>query len=270
MILYVRTDPLARWFAEHADARELESVSDRARLRAALADIAPGGEVSLVMDAALPLAELGAAAQEFSLWAEMRSLPARVVLESSAAVYGSPRPGVTLREIDADSRDPAGKTLLAAETFLAERAERRGYSLVVARFFDLLWPIQGMGLLADLCRCVRDADVSGVRGAGAVRDYLDVRDAVRAVAALSAIGRETPLLAVVNVCSGQPVTVRDLVKEIARAKRPDIEAELLAKLAVDDPAPVWRVGSPGRFQELTGAVPLQTPLATTIGAAWGS
>ncbi len=273
MILFSRSDPLAPWLSTWPDAHALPDGADRLALERALVGLTPGGSVSLILRASQPINVLSQAVQTFTVWAETRSLPSRVLLVSSAEVYGSPRPGVSLREPDALATNPQGKALLEAEAFLAERAERRGFSLVVARPFEVLEPT-GAGLLGALCRRVRSGDLSGLGDAGASRDFLDARDVAAALVALGEAKRGEPLLAVVNLCSGRAVTVRELVGAIAQRYRPEQAAQFATQLAVDVPSaeavPLWRVGNPARFVELTGGPAVRTPLAQSIEDAWGA
>lgn len=273
MILFSRSDPLAPWLTPCPEAHVIPDGADRLTLERALVGLTPGGSVSMILRASQPINVLSQAVQVFSVWAETRSIPSRVLLVSSAEVYGSPRPGVSLREPDALATNPQGKALLEAEAFLAERAERRGFSLVVGRPFEVLDPT-GAGLLGELCQRVRAGDVSGLGDASASRDFLDARDVAAAFVALGETRRGEPLMAVVNVCSGRAVTVRELVGAIAQRHRPELAAQLASQLAVDVPStelvPLWRVGNPSRFVELTGGPAARTPLAQSIEDAWGA
>ncbi|MBI5546796.1 MAG: NAD(P)-dependent oxidoreductase [Deltaproteobacteria bacterium] len=281
MIVYAAADPLASWLALQRSSVGLPvPLTDRAGLRRELARVPPAGEVTLLVSSSEltegdggPARLLGAV-QDYSIWAEQRALRARVLLQSTARVYGAPKPGIALREADAAPADARVAELLQLEAELAARAARRNLSLVVVRLFEVLDPREQQGRLSQLLRCVREGDLAQVPGLGATRDYLDARDVVRAFAVLAALPDPgSPLSTTVNVCSGRAVSGRDLVREVIRVVRPGDEAALLAGLG---PAPAqeegesaapWRVGNAARFVQLTGSEAGRTALRTTIEEA---
>lgn len=86
-------------------------------------------------------------------------------------------------------------------------------TLTWARLFFLYGPGERPGrLISDVVAQLLDGKVPRVRSGGHTRDYIHVTDAAHALVHLVEIGLHGP----VNVASGRPVTVREIV-EIARA-----------------------------------------------------
>jgi len=270
VILFGQDAPLAFWLEQDPAARALRcDLLDRQALRAELDRLPPGGEAALVLDArgcAERGEEADRAVQEFSVWAEARSLRPRVVLVSDEAVYGILKPGVALREQDAAACDAASAAMLALEQQLVARARRRGFGLAVARLFELIDPREPGERLVELARRVREGRMKGVPGLGATRDYLDARDAALALRALARL----PDSPTVNVCSGRPVTGHDLLRALARLLRPADEMALMAQAEpAEGPVVPWIVGNPSRFAAVVGASAACRTFEQTIQDACG-
>lgn len=187
------------------------------------------------------------------------ALPAapRVVVVSSAAVYGLTRPEESPVREDTPLRPATfyGASKAAAE-HLALALHRRGLVRVaVARPFNLVGP----GLRAGFAPSDFMAQALAIR-TGALpeirvgnleprRDFVDARDAVRAYVALA--GAEAAWGEAWNVASGRPVAIGDLLERVLRAA--GTEARV-----VPDPARLGRVevmdqvGDPARLERLTG------------------
>jgi dTDP-6-deoxy-L-talose 4-dehydrogenase (NAD+) len=89
----------------------------------------------------------------------------------------------------------------------------RPFDLTWTRLFYLHGPGQAAGsLLPQLDRAIARGDATfDMSGGEQLRDYLPVTEAVRQLVALALNGRDN---GVVNVCSGQPISVRDLVEAV--------------------------------------------------------
>jgi GDP-4-dehydro-6-deoxy-D-mannose reductase len=149
--------------------------------------------------------------------------PPRVVLVSSAEVYGS---GATtpydetspLRPVSPYAASKVGAEYLGVQAHLG-----RGLEVVRARPFNHVGPGQSeLFVVSALGRRVAEAERRGtevrVGNLAAARDFTDVRDVVRAYRLLALHGEAGE---VYNVCSGRLVVVADVLAElVAAAKAP--------------------------------------------------
>ena len=70
-----------------------------------------------------------------------------------------------------------------------------------------------------------------------------------------------------NVCSGEGVSLRELLLEVIRSVRPAEEEALLAGVVEAPGRPddvPWIVGDPSRFVTLTGTAPKRIALRETV------
>lgn len=145
-------------------------------------------------------------------------------------------------------------------------AASNGIGLVWARLFHLYGPYEApVRLVPGLLRALRAGQRATIRSGDAVRDFMHVADAGRALAHLLAGDAS----GAINVASGAPVTIGALAGRIARlAGRPD----LLATAASQDRGPREIVADVTRLRA-TGFVPsiaLEDGLAALWSAEGGS
>jgi nucleoside-diphosphate-sugar epimerase len=202
-------------------------------------------------------------------WAASRRLDARVVYVSTGHVYAEMPGGRRAAESDATApRSVYARTKLQAEARLTGLCEERRVPLWIARVFGLVAPRQPSHyVLPALIRRVQEQSVRGIPGLDYARDYLDARDVCDCLVRLAVAAPSAP---VINVCSGHPVTIRELLAEVAGALRPGREREILDQATAAPGRPddvAWIVGDPGRFIALFGREPRQVPLRQTVADA---
>lgn len=200
-----------------------------------------------------------------------------VLVAGSAEVYGLPEPAdLPLRE-DAPlrPRTPYALSKAAQESVALAYAARYRLAVVVARSFNQVGPGQRpefvVPALARRVRELRDghaADIP-VGNLDVRRDLTDVRDAARAYRQLletAAGDRAAAAPSVVNVCSGESVTIRSVVEALARlgGVEPRTRVEPSLVRAVD--APEVR-GDHQLLTSLTGWLP-RIPLTQTLTDVW--
>ena len=171
----------------------------------------------------------------------------RVVVPGSAAEYGECDPADGLIREDRQLR-PASPYAISKvrQTRLALEFAAGGLSVTVGRVFNLsgagVPPAFVLGAVAAQLReivagldepIVRTGDLS------AVRDFVDVDDACDALLELASRGRRG---AVYNVCSGQPVVIGEVVRELIALSGTDAALESGAP-ARDRGDVSWSVGS---------------------------
>jgi nucleoside-diphosphate-sugar epimerase len=270
--------------AAHALTARLE---DQPGLAAELSRLDPGGAVTFIHLAArvsVPACEAdptGAYITNVALaratvatvldWASRHGAGARVIYVSSGHVYAAQPVGSRLAE-DAPTlpRSVYAETKLAAERELEALTSDRGAPMLVARVFGLLAPRQASNyVLPALVLRARTGRLDGIPGLDLVRDYLDARDVCEDLCLLaSAPWPENPLI--VNVCSGVPVTIRDLLRSVLTAVggNPPNDGALSAIAAPGRQDDIqWLVGDPTRFVGLTGNPPQRIPLSRTVADA---
>jgi dTDP-6-deoxy-L-talose 4-dehydrogenase (NAD+) len=101
----------------------------------------------------------------------------------------------------------------------------RPFNLTWARLFYLHGEGQAAGsLLPQLEKAIARGDATfNMSGGQQLRDYLSVDEAARYLVALALNGRDN---GVVNVCSGSPVSVRELVEAVVRKHGSSIQLNL--------------------------------------------
>lgn len=193
---------------------------------------------------------------------------AHLLCLSSAAVYGEPgAERMPLAETaPAAPVSPYGAGKLAMEELCAQYARARGIEVAVVRAFNLVGPGQPpFSAASGLARQIAVAERAGERrvalalgNPGAARDTTDVRDAARALAAVSS----RRLTGTFNLCSGVAPTVADLATSLVTATALEVLTRVDPALA--RPAdPSLLLGDPARLREATGFVP-EIPLERSL------
>ncbi|MGQ4556057.1 NAD-dependent epimerase/dehydratase family protein [Halobellus sp. GM3] len=147
-----------------------------------------------------------------------RAEDARVVIASSAAVYGTPSELPVSETCPTDPQSPYGADKLAADAYASVYANVYDLRVVPLRYFNVYGPGQRgpySGVVdAFLERAFADEPLS-VHGDGEqTRDFVHVFDVVRANLAAA----ETPYTGVpFNVGTGESVTIRELADIVREA-----------------------------------------------------
>lgn len=190
----------------------------------------------------------------------------RTVVISSASIY-RPTNEAMDEEAAIGPASPYGLSKLAQEMVALQRlAGDDDVPTIVVRAFNHIGPRQGPDFVAAsfarqlaAIEAGRHAPVLEVGNLDAQRDLMDVRDTVRAYHAL--MQRGTPGRAY-NVCSGQAVSIRDLLDELVRLTRVHVEVRLdPARLRKADQAVV--LGCHDRVTRDTGWRPI-VPMRQTL------
>jgi nucleoside-diphosphate-sugar epimerase len=219
-----------------------------------------------------------ATVESFLEWARDRGHAPNVVFVSSGHVYAPPPPGDRLTEsAPTHPGSVYATTKLEGEERIRTLSRNHGVDVVVARVFGLIGPDQPQHyLLPGLIRRVRTGDVSAVPGLDYVRDYLDARDVSRLLVSLastlSTVG-VAESVSTVNVCSGEPTRIGDLLDLVLTiVHQGDPDALQRARVAVG-PAPgrpsdiEWSVGDPTRLSQMIAEPIRAISVADTIAGA---
>ncbi len=181
------------------------------------------------------------------LEAVVMEVPAcRVVLLGSAAEYGHSE--ASLGSPETDSLQPLSEYGRAKcrQFELASQFAARGLAITTARLFNPIGPGQGHHqLVGSLLNRIRQGERPLlVRQRNCIRDWLDVRDAARAIVMLA---ESSASPSVANVCSGQGQTVEFIARAVAQQMKMAIDFELsslpmeLAR-SVGNPTRIFNLG----------------------------
>jgi len=183
----------------------------------------------------------------------------RTVLVSSSAAYGAPAQPETLIDESAELRPltPYGVSKAAVDLMGFQYAAA-GVPIIRVRPFNIIGPGQGPSFLLASVAAQLVAMQAGRRppslslgDLSGYRDFLDVRDCVRALAQLAKDGQPGEIY---NVCSGTPIAVKEVVDMLVALA--GIEVSITSDPARTRLANVpYQVGSHARLTRLTGWKP---------------
>ncbi len=168
--------------------------------------------------------------------------PMRLVFVSSGEVYGAhPAGDLPLRE-DATTApsNPYAASKLAGETIVLAATRAKAIDAIVTRAFNQIGPGQSRPFVvpsfaARLARIAAGGDpLLTVGNLEPQRDFLDVRDVVRAYADLGERGVPGEIY---NVCSGVPTAIVDILRKLVTIAHVGVEIR-------EDPALVRAVDVP--------------------------
>lgn len=197
--------------------------------------------------------------------------PPRVLLVSSAEVYGAVRNDLPVEEsaplapVSPYAASKVAAEYLGVQAFLGSKLE-----VVRLRPFNHVGPGQSDAfVVSGLARRVVAAEGKGggsvaVGNLDPVRDFTDVRDVVRAYRLLALEGRPGE---VYNVATGKGVSVREITAMLARLARVGVSFEADPKLTRPVDVPVL-LGDAAKLHRATGWQPhheLEATLADVLG-----
>ena len=236
---------LARRFADHAEvtvlddlrsgyARNLEgvrcrflqgSILDEAALRQAIAGAAEvyhlAAMISVPESVAKPAecAELNTEGTRRVLDAALAAGARKVVLASSAAIYGDNPAVPKLESMPPEPKSPYAETKLAGEQLLAQYRQAHGLGTTSLRFFNVFGPRQdprsayAAAVPIFIAKALRNEPI-GIHGdGGQTRDFIHVADIV---GALAYAGHSKDMAGTYNVGYGQSQSILALAQEIIR------------------------------------------------------
>lgn len=182
---------------------------------------------------------------------------ARLVFSSSAFAYGHVDEGAEAIAESTPLRPvtPYGSSKVASEAIVQQYSRLHGAEVIVTRAFQHTGPEHtGAYALADWAQQLARIERAGAPGEIAVgelsvaRDYLDVRDVASAYAAAAEHGVPG---AIYNVCSGVPVTMRELLDGLIEQFDVEVTVTTDASRLRKVDQPVF-VGDPAALKRDTG------------------
>ena len=191
----------------------------------------------------------------------------RLVIASSAEIYGAPARSLVDEDAVAEPANPYAATKLAAEALAAELGESGDRAVVILRPTNQIGPRQHPELAASAF-AKQIAEAESGRGDAVVRhgsldarrDFLDVRDMADAYARAAEIDdRGTHVF---NVGSGRAVGIGDILKILIALARVPIRTEVDPERVRSGAATSFALDA-SRFRARTGWEP-KIPLETSL------
>ena len=143
----------------------------------------------------------------------------KVVLASSAAIYGDNPTVPKLESMTPEPKSPYAETKLAGEKLLAQYTRAHGLGTTSLRFFNVFGPQQdprsayAAAVPIFIAKALRDEPI-GIHGdGGQTRDFIHVADIV---GALAYAGHSNDMSGTYNVGYGQSQSILALAQEIIR------------------------------------------------------
>lgn len=193
---------------------------------------------------------------ELLCFVQSRCPGARVLLVSSSEVY-MPSELPLGEDSPLQFRSPYAASKAAAEQAAAHFRREEGLDVVTARSFPHYGPGQaGNFALPSFCRRIIEARREGITTLRAgnlfpVRDYLHVKDVVRAYAILLSLGDPG---GVYNVCSGTGVSMGEMLDLLLKVSGATLSVRTDPALAREGDH-FRQVGNPARLRALGGFAP---------------
>jgi UDP-glucose 4-epimerase len=160
----------------------------------------------------------------------------KVVLASSAAIYGDNPVVPKFETMPPEPRSPYAETKLAGERLLEKYRTEHGLSTTSLRFFNVFGPRQdprsayAAAVPIFIAKALRDEPI-GIHGdGGQTRDFLHVTDIV---GALAHAGASKEMAGTYNVGYGKALSILELAQEILRLTRSASRIEHLPSRAGD-------------------------------------
>ena len=160
----------------------------------------------------------------------------KVVLASSAAIYGDNPTVPKLESMTPEPKSPYAETKLAGERLLEEYRKSHGLGTTSLRFFNVFGPRQdprsayAAAVPIFIAKALRDEPI-GIHGdGGQTRDFVHVTDIV---GALAYAGASVDMAGTFNVGYGRSQSILELAQEILRLTGSNSRLEHLAPRAGD-------------------------------------
>ncbi len=199
---------------------------------------------------------------------------ARVMLVSSSQVYAPPVAGQKLNEESPlESSNPYACSKRMAEVAAEHYRQSLGLRVIIVRPFNHSGPGQPASfVVSDFCRQLALLEQRAAKGGEPVirvgnlapeRDFLDVRDVVRAYLLLALKGEDGQAY---NVCSGQGIAIRNILDIVLSQAR--VEAAVCQESGrqrgSDRPVVVGDNGKLSRAAAWMPQIPLQQMIRDTL------
>ena len=198
-------------------------------------------------------------------WLRGSAPECRLIVASSAAVYGAQYNGPISEDAEPVPMSPYGQHKLMMEQLCRSYAVTFGLRSTVARLFSVYGPHLRKQLLWDMCsRLQRGERTLVLGGTGAeVRDWIDVRDAARLFAKIAEVPQRESYQ-VLNGGSGLGTTVADITGMLVKNWGGDIAVRFSGIVRPGDPFSLLADDAKLRRLPFDWQIPLDRGLAEYV------
>lgn len=254
---------LRSWLNGEIDAANLNAMASEHGLPSKVFHLAGGSSVGLSI--ALPLEDFSrtvASTARLLEWLRGAASESRLIVTSSAAVYGAEHPGPIAENAVLTPMSPYGQHKLMMEQLCQSYAFTFGIRSTVVRLFSVYGAHLRKQLLWDICNRLQQGERTLMLGGTGkeIRDWTDVRDVVRL---LAKIGNQSQLetLRVVNGGSGLGTSVADVANLLVKHWSNDVTVGYSGVVRAGDPFSL--LADDGGLREL--AFDWQIPVGQGLG-----
>lgn len=209
---------ISHWVNGEVNGSNLRQLLDKSGSPDVIYHLAGGSSVGLSIQA--PAEDFRRSVQSTAAlleWMRVNVPEARLVISSSAAIYGNGQVGAIGEDGYFTPYSPYGFHKRAAELVCESYAHTFGLQIAIVRLFSVYGPGLCKQLLWDLCNLLnKSSSLLKLHGTGnEIRDWLYVEDAVRVLIAAGSSASQAPLT--VNGGTGIGTCVRDVATLLCQA-----------------------------------------------------
>lgn len=257
---------LRGWLNGEIDAANLNALAGQSGSPTTIFHLAGGSSVGLSI--AQPYEDFSRTVSSTARLLEWlrRSAPdCRLIVASSAAVYGAQYSGPISEDAEPVPMSPYGQHKLMMEQLCKSYAVTFGLRSTVARLFSVYGPNLRKQLLWDICSRLQRGELTLVMGGtGAeVRDWIDVRDVARLFAKIADLPQREAYQ-IINGGSGLGTTVSEITSMIASRWNCNIVVQFSGTARSGDPSSLLADDAKLRRLPFDWQIPLERGLAEYV------
>jgi UDP-glucose 4-epimerase len=225
------------WINGEIEAANLNALAAEHGVPSTVFHLAGGSSVGLSI--AQPLEDFSrtvASTARLLEWLRRSAPESRLVVASSAAVYGADHSGPIPEDAVLSPMSPYGHHKLMMEQLCKSYAASFGLSSTVARLFSVYGPRLRKQLLWDICSRLAQGERMLVLGGTGdeIRDWTDVRDVVRLLAVIGELPQQQKFR-VINGGSGRATSVAGIAGALVKAWGGDVAVRYSGVVRAGDP-----------------------------------
>jgi UDP-glucose 4-epimerase len=228
---------LRTWLNGEIDAANLNAMASEHGLPSKVFHLAGGSSVGLSI--ALPLEDFSrtvASTARLLEWLRGTAPQSRMIVASSAAVYGAEHPGPIAENAALTPMSPYGQHKLMMEQLCQSYAFTFGIPSTIVRLFSVYGAHLRKQLLWDICNRLAQGERALMLGGTGeeIRDWTDVRDVVRLLAKIGDQPQQETLR-VINGGSGRGVSVAEVTNSLVKYWSSDVTVGYSGIVRAGDP-----------------------------------